>query len=127
MILKNNKFKYLKKEDWLDVKTRDTLLDKLKFMRATVAYLDEFLDDDKLEKHYRNLELSPVHYLKNMINLFRFNTEKDLKELVEPATTKNWTGYELLSRLSTYTSYGNIMSKLLYKNLPTKTYKFSNF
>lgn len=78
------------KVDWMDDKTRKAALEKLEFMSSNVAYPDEILDEGKLEEHYRNLELTPGSYLKNVISESRFDFENDLKELRKPVDKKDW-------------------------------------
>ncbi|XP_043273874.1 neprilysin-2-like [Venturia canescens] len=82
--LREQAMKILKTVDWIDEKTRRKTLEKIASMSTYIAYPDELLDDDKLEKLYENLEFSEDNYFENTWNLSAFEREYSLSELRKP-------------------------------------------
>ena len=80
---------YLKVE-WMDEKTKQKVLEKAASMSAYIAYPDELLDDKKLEKVYKGLELSSDNYFESMLNLTVFDTEDEFIKLRKPVNKNNW-------------------------------------
>ncbi|KAI5630566.1 VLP3p-2, transcript variant X2 [Venturia canescens] len=85
--------KILKTVDWMDEKTRRSALEKAASMSSHIAYPDELLDDDKIEKFYENLELSEGNYLESILNLTLFGTEYSFSKLRKPVNKTDWLSH----------------------------------
>ncbi|XP_043274066.1 neprilysin-2-like [Venturia canescens] len=75
--------KILKTVDWMDEKTRRNALEKAASMSSYVAYPDD-LNDERLEKFYKNLELSEGNYFENLQNLNIYRRKYVCSKLREP-------------------------------------------
>ncbi|KAI5630575.1 VLP3p-4, transcript variant X7 [Venturia canescens] len=83
----------LKKVDWMDVKTREKALEKATAMVSHVAYPEELLDDEVLEKLYEKLDLFENNYLGTALNLKLFHTDSLWKKFREPVNKSNWMNH----------------------------------
>ncbi|XP_011494888.1 PREDICTED: membrane metallo-endopeptidase-like 1 isoform X1 [Ceratosolen solmsi marchali] len=85
--------KILKMVDWMDEATRKSALDKAVSMSTHIAYPDELLDDKKLEKFYKKLEITPGNYLQSILNLTLFGTEYSFEKLRKPVNKSDWIAH----------------------------------
>ncbi|KAI5630642.1 VLP3p-1 [Venturia canescens] len=85
--------KILKTVDWMDEKTRGNALEKAASMSTHIAYPDELLDDDKLEKYYESLELSESNYLESILNIRSFQTKYSFSQLRKPFNKTDWLSH----------------------------------
>lgn len=66
----NSEFeKILVKNKWMDEKTKQEALKKLKSMNVNVAYPNELLNNTILEKYYEKLHLNSTHYLESALSI----------------------------------------------------------
>lgn len=75
----------------MDDNTRKSALEKLAAMSSNVAYSDEILKVDRLEKYYENLELSGGNYLESTLNCSLFQSDDAFSKLHKPVKKNDWT------------------------------------
>lgn len=66
----------IKRSDWLDSDTKINALEKLNYMTIQLGYSDMYLNDTKVERYYKKLELIPNGTLiadEMAVNLFTTN------------------------------------------------------
>ncbi|KAK9888868.1 hypothetical protein WA026_001088 [Henosepilachna vigintioctopunctata] len=80
----------LKKVDWMDSNTKNAALDKLDAMEKYIGYPDELMSDSKMDEYYKDLEINSDNYLEVVLNVSKFQTEKDMKQLSEPVIKSDW-------------------------------------
>ncbi|XP_044750309.1 uncharacterized protein LOC123310736 [Coccinella septempunctata] len=76
--------------DWMDQDTKNAALEKLRHMDKYIAYPDELMDDTKLEGYYKDLHLTNDNFLEIVLNVSKFQTEKDMMQLSEPVIRSDW-------------------------------------
>ncbi|XP_014207874.1 neprilysin-2-like [Copidosoma floridanum] len=79
--------------DWMDNKTREAALEKAQSMTTYIAYPDELLDDKKLKKFYKKLEISSGSYLESALNLSRFRKNNTFEALRKPVNKSEWISH----------------------------------
>ncbi|KAL3280926.1 hypothetical protein HHI36_004152 [Cryptolaemus montrouzieri] len=82
--------KLLRNVDWMDQETKNQALEKLKAMDKFVGYPGELMDDSKLEEYYNNLHINSDNYVEVILNVSKFETDKDMKQLSEPVIKLDW-------------------------------------
>lgn len=86
-----NEFEHIVNEvKWMDEKTRQFAVAKLKAMTPHIGYPDELMDDGEIENYYRGLEIDENDYLTSILKLNKFNTEQDFSVLHKPVNKSDW-------------------------------------
>ncbi|XP_058793376.1 neprilysin-2-like isoform X2 [Phymastichus coffea] len=85
--------KIIEKVDWMDEETRLAALEKADAMSSFIAYPNELLDDNKLDKYYESLTIERGNYLESILNLTLFATEYTLSQLRKPVNKSDWITY----------------------------------
>jgi neprilysin len=80
----------LKTVDWMDAKTREQALDKVKSMATHIGYPDELMNNKKLEEYYEGLKIDSTNYLESILRLNRFGTNKVFLKLRQPVNKTDW-------------------------------------
>lgn len=70
---------------------RESILDKIGSLGESIAYVDEILDDRKVDKFYEKLEITSGDYFKSMSNLTLFNRNYLLGLWKKPVNRTSWT------------------------------------
>ncbi|XP_058790781.1 neprilysin-2-like [Phymastichus coffea] len=88
----------LEKIHWMDEKTKNTAKKKLRSVKDSIAYPDEFLEDEKIDAYFQNLEVNSESFLKKHLNLNLFKFKKVLEKLIKPVDENDWTttGYSAI-------------------------------
>lgn len=81
----------LNKVDWMDEKTRQTAIGKLRAMTSDIGYADELMDNSKIEKVYENLIMDETNYLTTILSLNIFGADHSLGKLRKPVIKREWT------------------------------------
>ncbi|XP_060860161.1 neprilysin-2-like [Metopolophium dirhodum] len=79
--IKEELYKTLSSNEWMDDRTREKAMDKAKAMTHTIAYPDELLDDSKLNAYYENLEVNDQDYYTSLLNWTKFSTDYEFSKL----------------------------------------------
>lgn len=74
----------------MDEETRAAAVDKADAMHAHIAYPDELLDDEKLEKQYEKLEITGENLLESVLNYTIHSTLRAFENFREPYNMSNW-------------------------------------
>ncbi|XP_045472072.1 neprilysin-2-like [Harmonia axyridis] len=88
--------------DWMDQETKKAALEKLKNMDKYIAYPDELMDDSKLEEFYKNLQLTSDNYIEIVLNISKFQTEKEMMLLSEPVVRSDWRTRSAVAVVNAY-------------------------
>lgn len=80
----------LNKVEWMDDKTRQTALNKLKAIFVHIGYPDEILNNTKLEEYYENLDIDENNYLRSVLNINVFDTNYHFSKLRQPVNRTDW-------------------------------------
>lgn len=99
------KTQMLFKVSWMDDKTKKAALRKLKSIYAHVAYPDELLDNEKLDKHFENLKQFPDSYLDSYLSSNLFNINDAFQLLNKPANKTDWISHGFSAVVNAYYQY----------------------
>lgn len=80
----------LKKEPWMDDKTRQTAIEKANAIIFNMAYPDELTDDKNLNGYFRDLQLQPNSLLQSVLRVRNFAKNKKIHDLREPILRNDW-------------------------------------
>ena len=75
---------------WMDDETKVEARKKLQKMRQFIAFPDEFLDQEKVDGIYNEMEFDEDAYLKNELKLAKFFTKYYALQLREPVDPDDW-------------------------------------
>ncbi|KAK9869804.1 hypothetical protein WA026_003536 [Henosepilachna vigintioctopunctata] len=80
----------LKKNSWMDHKTKKRAIQKAELMGSYVGYPDQLLDDDEIKEYYEGLVIHEDSMLKTSIAMTLWNRNKYLKQYYEPYDKNDW-------------------------------------
>ncbi|XP_066988677.1 endothelin-converting enzyme 1-like [Macrobrachium rosenbergii] len=117
---------YINSFRWLTEEAKAVLIDKLDHINILVGYPPILDDEHLLQSTYEPLEFKKGHLIQNQINLLKFNQERKMRFLRQPASYTEW---ELLSPMSLISFYvyrrntllvplGGFMHPLYSQDLP---------
>ncbi|XP_029343547.1 neprilysin-2 [Acyrthosiphon pisum] len=86
--IKEELYKTLSSNDWMDDRTREKAMDKAKAMTHDIAYPDELLDDSKLNAYYENLDVNDQYFYTSILNFTKFKTDNYFSMLMK--TKPDW-------------------------------------
>ena len=75
---------------WMDATTRKAALAKLSAMDTHIGYPDELMDDKKLIDYYQGLTIDDNNHLENILNIKKFQHDKDFGKLRDPVNRTVW-------------------------------------
>lgn len=80
----------LKTVPWMDDKTREAALSKVKSMTTHIGYPDELMDDTKLVEFYKPVQVDEDKYLESVLSINIFGTDRAFKKLRQPVNKTDW-------------------------------------
>lgn len=80
----------LKTVPWMDDKTRESALSKVKSMVTHIGYPDELMDDKKLIEFYKPVQIDEDKYLESVLSINIFGTDRAFKKLRQPVNKTDW-------------------------------------
>jgi predicted metalloendopeptidase len=80
----------LKTVPWMDDKTRESALSKVKSMVTHIGYPDELMDDNKLVEFYKPVQIDEDKYLESVLSINIFGTDRAFKKLRQPVNKTDW-------------------------------------
>ena len=84
-------FKHMLDElDWMDVGTKVKAQLKVDRMKSFIGYSEEILDNNILDKFYKDFVLSSSSFLENYLKMKRFSYEYAAKEFMKPSDEPSW-------------------------------------
>eukprot|EP00102_Acyrthosiphon_pisum_P019401 XP_016656611.1 PREDICTED: neprilysin-11-like [Acyrthosiphon pisum] len=84
--IKEELYKILLSNVWMDDKTRKKAMDKAKAMTHNIAH-PELLDDSKLIAYYENLEVNDQDFYTSVLNWTKFSTDYEFSKLRKPVNS----------------------------------------
>ncbi|XP_058793418.1 neprilysin-2-like [Phymastichus coffea] len=81
----------LQEVDWMDFETIKAALEKIDAMDVYVAYSEELFDDQKINDHYKELEVNDGNYLSAAFNVSLFYLKQYYSSLRKPVDKNDWT------------------------------------
>ncbi|XP_044751900.1 neprilysin-2-like [Coccinella septempunctata] len=88
--IKSTFMENLKKNTWMDHKTKKRAIQKAEAMRSYVGYPDELLDDEEIEKYYEGLVIDEDSLLKTSLAKSIWYRNKYLRKYYEPYEKNDW-------------------------------------
>lgn len=79
------------KNQWMDSTTKSAGIRKFRKLSHAVGYPDKVLEEQELDKFYKDLEFDENNFFGNMNNLTAFDRSSRLQKLKKPANTIDWT------------------------------------
>ncbi|CAI6356529.1 unnamed protein product [Macrosiphum euphorbiae] len=86
--IKEELYKILSSNMWMDDKTRKKAMDKAKAMTHKIIH-PELLDDSKLIAYYENLEVNDQDFYTSLLNCTKFITDYEFSKLRKPVNSVN--------------------------------------
>uniref|UniRef100_T1IPQ3 Endothelin-converting enzyme 1 n=1 Tax=Strigamia maritima TaxID=126957 RepID=T1IPQ3_STRMM len=75
---------------WLTSETLEKSKQQIDDLIAFLAHADEILDDKNVEEYYRDVPISPYEFLKNILQLQKFQHKKNAEFIDRPVVRKDW-------------------------------------
>jgi membrane metallo-endopeptidase-like protein 1 len=88
--------------EWMDDETRTKALEKAKKMVMHIGYPDELIDDRKLSKYYKGLELDEKNFFGSVLNISKFDTKKVIRSLRAPVNKTSWEEHAQVAVINAY-------------------------
>ncbi|CAH1395389.1 unnamed protein product [Nezara viridula] len=88
--IREEMYKILEAVEWMDDETREHALTKAKAMTEHIAYPDELLENDKLEKFYSGYEITDGDFLEAVLNTTKFAFEFNFGRLRDLVNKTEW-------------------------------------
>lgn len=102
----HNEFKeILRKNAFMDGKTKQSALEKVNAMASHIGYPDELLDDQKLEKYHKGVEIDSNSLLNSVLQLNIFNSNYSFNELRLPVNKSDWITHAAPTFINAYYSF----------------------
>lgn len=103
----------LKTVPWMDDKTREAALSKVKSMVTHIGYPDELMDDQKLIEFYKPVTIDENKYLESVLSINIFGTDRAFKKLRQPVNKTDWVTHSRPAVVNAfYSSIENSIRKL---------------
>lgn len=102
----------------MDNITKNVAQEKLRAVKISIGYADELLDNNELDKFYRNLEINPGDFLQSFINISKFDSHDN--NLRKPFNKTSWIHQEsCINSNARYVAHSNSMGTLISEYLFT--------
>ncbi|XP_062552174.1 neprilysin-1 isoform X2 [Armigeres subalbatus] len=75
---------------WMDDETRSVAKEKADAMNERIGYPEILTNPEELEKEYINLSISKDHFVNNILNILKWDAERNLKLLRKPVDKDKW-------------------------------------
>ncbi|KAF7992754.1 hypothetical protein HCN44_005098 [Aphidius gifuensis] len=87
--IKNKLVNIIYNIDWINNKTIDFVAKQIKYVSGNIAYSDELIDDTKIEKLYKDLEINKTNYLQSSLNVNSYKRKLQIEMLMNPYASNN--------------------------------------
>ncbi|XP_067638908.1 neprilysin-1 isoform X2 [Eurosta solidaginis] len=81
----------LTENDWMDDETRAVAREKANAMNERIGYPEILNNATELEKEYENLTIIPDNFMENVLNILKWDSDKNLQLLHRPVDKEKWT------------------------------------
>lgn len=95
----------LRKNDFMDDKTKLSAMEKVNAMASHIAYPDELLDDKKLEEYHKGIDVDPDSLLKSILKINNFYSDYSFNELRLPVNKSDWIAHAAPTFINAYYSF----------------------
>lgn len=110
-----NEFKEgLRKNEWMDTKTKLTALKKIDAIMAHIGYPDELYDNKKLEEFHKNIKVDRSNYLSSILNINQFVMKNNINSLRKPVNRTDWITHSAAADRTAYNSLVENVIGLLF-------------
>jgi predicted metalloendopeptidase len=89
---------------WMDPKTKEKAKHKMLQMHQFIAYPDEILDRDIVEKHHEGIEIKADDYLGNALRLTQWDKQFKFGRLREKVDKTSWLEHSLVAMVNAFYS-----------------------
>lgn len=115
--------------DWMDNETRETAIEKAKYMDSFVAYPNASYNNDfNLDQYYEGLELRTDNFAENFLRISHFDNAKKLINLHSPIESPSFTIREKTALVNAfYSPRANSVCKSFPFNLCLNEITYSTF
>ncbi|KAJ8946365.1 hypothetical protein NQ318_010130 [Aromia moschata] len=77
--------------DWMDDETRAVAKEKADAMNERIGYPKLITDKEELTKEYASLNITKHEFMKNILNILKFEAEQNLRKLRQPVDKDKWS------------------------------------
>ena len=77
--------------EWMDEETRAVARDKALAMNERIGYPELLTDADLLAQEYELLDVSETEFLRNVLNVKRYESQYNLQKLRQPVAKDKWS------------------------------------
>ncbi|CAH1789738.1 unnamed protein product [Owenia fusiformis] len=77
--------------EWMDKTTRDRAKDKAEAIVQFIGYPDFVKNVDKLDEHYKELNVSDDEFFENMLRARRYGNRRNIKDYGKPPDKTRWS------------------------------------
>ncbi|KAF7286321.1 hypothetical protein GWI33_006050 [Rhynchophorus ferrugineus] len=81
----------LAENDWMDDETRAVAKEKADAMNERIGYPKLITDKEQLMKEYAALNITKRDFMKNILNILKFDAEQNLQKLRQPVDKDKWS------------------------------------
>uniref|UniRef100_W8BVC8 Membrane metallo-endopeptidase-like 1 n=1 Tax=Ceratitis capitata TaxID=7213 RepID=W8BVC8_CERCA len=81
----------LTENHWMDDETRAVAREKANAMNERIGYPEILNNATELAKEYENLTIVPDNFMENVLNILKWDSEKNLQLLHQPVDKEKWT------------------------------------
>ncbi|XP_023018621.1 M13 family metallopeptidase neprilysin 1 [Leptinotarsa decemlineata] len=81
----------LTENHWMDDETRAVAKEKADAMNERIGYPKLITDKDELYKEYAGLNITKLEFMKNILNILKFEATQNLEKLRKPVDKEKWS------------------------------------
>lgn len=75
---------------WMNENAKETAVRKSNLMKKVIAFPNQLLSDETIDRYTQNLQFDEFHFFKNVLNLNRFHYDDALMGLLEKTDQRLW-------------------------------------
>ncbi|XP_031626236.1 neprilysin-2-like isoform X2 [Contarinia nasturtii] len=95
----------LKKNEWMDAKTKLAANNKVDAIVTHIGYPDELYDDKKLEEYHKTIEINSTNYLASILNINKFYMNYELDSLRKVVNKTDWISHSSPTFINAFYSF----------------------
>lgn len=95
----------LERVPWMDDETKIRALKKAKAITNHIAYPVELSHNNKIDEHYKDLELDSDSYLLNTLKAFKFEVDYHYGKLYESINKTDWRDHSNVAIVNAFYGY----------------------
>ncbi|XP_055295789.1 neprilysin-2-like isoform X2 [Sitodiplosis mosellana] len=95
----------LKKNEWMDAKTKLAAINKVDSIITHIGYTDELYDDRKLDDLHKTMDIDSTNYLLSILNINKFYTNYEINSLRKPVNKTDWISHSAPTLVNAFYSF----------------------